>query len=92
MTIGPPISRVQRRAKGHEALSPITKPVDSAVVRLGDTARSEYRIVLATMPLPAKPMETYTGLERPGTVTLRRSIEYAGEVAGQAVRPWRARQ
>jgi hypothetical protein len=34
-------------------------------------ARNEYRIVLATMPFPAIPMDTYTGLERPGTVTLR---------------------
>jgi hypothetical protein len=75
MTIGPPISRVQRRAKGHEALSPVTTPVDSAVVRLGDTVLSEYRIVLATMPFPARPMETYTGFERPGTVTLRTRIE-----------------
>jgi hypothetical protein len=46
-------------------------PVGLAVVRLGDAARNEYRIVLATRPLPAKPMDTYTGLERPGTVTLR---------------------
>jgi hypothetical protein len=37
-------------------------------------------------------METYTGLLRPGTVTLRTRIEYAGEVAGQAVRPPRLRQ
>jgi hypothetical protein len=31
-------------------------------------------------------MDTYTGFERPGIVTLRTRIEYAGEVAGQAVR------
>ena len=37
--------------------------------------RSEYRMVLATMPFPASPMETYTGFERPGTVTLRTRIE-----------------
>ena len=54
-------------------------------------ARSEYRIVLATMPLPARPMGTYTGFD-PGTVTLRTRIEYIGEVAGQAVRPCRSRQ
>jgi hypothetical protein len=34
-------------------------------------ARNEYKIVLATMPFPARPMDTYTGFERPGTVTLR---------------------
>jgi hypothetical protein len=50
-------------------------------------ARKLYRIVLATMPLPARPMDTYTGLLRPGTVTLTTRIEYAGDVAGQAVRP-----
>src|ERR1019366_4619703 len=55
-------------------------------------ARSEYKIVLATMPLPASPMDTYTAFERPGTVTLRTRIEYAGDVAGQAVRPWSLRQ
>jgi hypothetical protein len=49
--------------------------VESAVVRLGDTVLSEYRIVLATMPFPASPMETYTGFERPGTVTLRTRME-----------------
>ena len=31
------------------------------------------------MPSPASPMDTYTGFERPGTVTLRTRIEYAGE-------------
>jgi len=36
---------------------------------------NEYRIVLAIMPFPAKPMDTYTGFERPGTVTLRTRIE-----------------
>jgi hypothetical protein len=55
-------------------------------------ARNEYRMVLAIMPFPASPMDTYTGLLRPGTVTLRTRIEYAGEVAGQAVRPWSSRQ
>ena len=33
------------------------------------TACSEYRIVLATMPLPANPIDTRTGSSRPGTVT-----------------------
>jgi hypothetical protein len=47
-------------------------------------ARNEYRMVLAVIPFPANPMETRTGLLRPGTVTLRTRMEYAGEVAGQA--------
>jgi hypothetical protein len=38
-------------------------------------ARNEYRMVLATMPFPASPMETYTGFERPGTVSLRTRME-----------------
>jgi hypothetical protein len=29
----------------------------------------EYKSVRATMPFPASPMDTYTGLERPGIVT-----------------------
>jgi predicted ribonuclease YlaK len=37
-------------------------------------------------------METYTVFGCPGTLTLRTRIEYAGDVAGQAVRPWRLRQ
>jgi hypothetical protein len=37
-------------------------------------------------------MDTNTGFERPGTVTLRTRMEYAGDVAGQAVSPWRVRQ
>ncbi len=49
-------------------------------------------MVLATMPFPAKPMETKTGLSRPGTFTLRTRMEYAGEVAGHAVKPCRTRQ
>jgi hypothetical protein len=49
-------------------------------------------MVLATMPLPANPIETNTGFERPGTVSLSTRIEYAGELAGQAVRPLRSRQ
>jgi hypothetical protein len=32
-------------------------------------------MALATMPFPAKPMETKTGIERPGTRTLKTSIE-----------------
>jgi hypothetical protein len=59
---------------------------------LEDAARNEYKTVLATIPFPANPMETKTGIERPGTRTLGISIEYAGEVAGQAVKPWRTRQ
>jgi hypothetical protein len=50
---------------------PVTEPRAS----LGDAALNEYRMVLATMPFPAKPMETNTGFERPGTVTLRTRIE-----------------
>jgi hypothetical protein len=61
-------------------------------VELVYAVRSEYKMVLATMPFPANPMETKTGLLRPGTFTLRTSMEYAGEVAGQAVRPWRSKQ
>jgi hypothetical protein len=49
-------------------------------------------MVLAIRPFPANPMDTYTCFERPGTVTLRTRMEYAGDVAGQAVRPWRLRQ
>ena len=49
-------------------------------------------MVLATIPFPANPMETKTGLSRPGPFTLRTRMEYAGEVAGQAVRPWRTKQ
>jgi hypothetical protein len=37
--------------------------------------RRESRMVRATMPFPAKPMETKIGLLRPGTGTLRTSIE-----------------
>lgn len=33
-------------------------------------ARNEYRMLLATMPLPAKPTDTKTGVARPGTATL----------------------
>ena len=44
------------------------------------------------MRFPAYPMETKTGLSRPGSVTLRARMEYAGEVAGQAVRPWRCKR
>jgi hypothetical protein len=42
---------------------------------LEDAARSEYRMVRATTPFPANPMETYTGCLCPGTVTLRTRIE-----------------
>ncbi len=49
-------------------------------------------MVLATMPFPTNPMETNTGLSRPGTFTLSTRMEYVGEVAGQAVRPWRSKQ
>ena len=38
-------------------------------------ARSEYKMVLATMPLPANPMEKKSGLSRPGTFTLRTRME-----------------
>jgi hypothetical protein len=38
-------------------------------------ARNEYRIVLATRPFPANPMETKAGLVRPGTFTRRTRIE-----------------
>jgi len=53
---------------------------------------NEYKIVRATIPFPARPMLTSSGVEGPGTVTLRTRIEYAGVVAGQAVKPWRLRQ
>jgi hypothetical protein len=49
-------------------------------------------MVLATTPFPANPMETNSGFERPGTFTLRTRMEYVGEVAGHAVKPWRTRQ
>ena len=54
--------------------------------------RNEYRMVRATVPFPANPMETKTGLSRPGTFTLTTRIEYAGELAGQAVRLCRTKQ
>jgi hypothetical protein len=41
----------------------------------GHAGFSEYRIVLAVMPLPASPMDTYTGFERPGAMTRRTRIE-----------------
>ncbi len=63
-----------------------------AVVRVGAAGRTEPKMALATIPFPAKPMEKKTGLSRPGTFTRTTSIEYAGEVAGHAVRPWRTRQ
>jgi hypothetical protein len=55
-------------------------------------ARSEYKMVLATVPFPARPIEKKTGLSRPGTFTLRTRMEYAGELAGQVVRPCRTKQ
>jgi hypothetical protein len=67
-------------------------PVGLGVVRVGDAVLNEYRIVLAVMPLLAKPMEKKTGLSRPGTFTLRTRMEYAGELAGQVVRPCRTKQ
>ena len=39
-------------------------------------------MVLATMPFPASPMDTKSGLSRPGTATLKTRIGYPGEVAG----------
>jgi hypothetical protein len=62
-----------------------------AVTRL-HAARTEYRMVLAIIPFPTNPMETNTGLSRPGTFTLRTRMESAGEVAGHDVRPWRSKQ
>ena len=61
---------------------PVTRPVDGELAWVVDVALSEYRIVLATMPFPANPMDTNTGFERPGTVTLRTRIEYAGQGRG----------
>jgi hypothetical protein len=77
------------------AVGPPTRtPTPPGVLRRADdsvdpvyAARNEYKIVLAIMPLPASPMDTYTGFERPGTVTLRTRMEYGGEVAGQAETP-----
>ncbi len=37
--------------------------------------RRLYKIDLAVMPLPASPMDTYTGFECPGTATLTTRIE-----------------
>jgi hypothetical protein len=39
------------------------------------TAFRLYRIVLAIIPFPANPMDTMTGVERPGTVTRRTRME-----------------
>jgi hypothetical protein len=61
-------------------------------VAVAAAVRSEYRIVLATDPFPARPIDTMTGSERPGTFTQRTRIEYAGDVAGHAVRPPSLRQ
>jgi hypothetical protein len=60
---------------------------DAGVTAESLAGRAESRMVLATMPFPANPMETKTGLSRPGTFTLRTRMEYAGEVAGHAVKP-----
>ena len=65
---------------------------DWVVNRPHHAALTESKMVLATLPFPAKPMETKTGLSRPGTFTLSTRMEYAGEVAGHAVKPWRTRQ
>src|ERR1039458_5527307 len=81
-------SRATRQDHGHSH----NRHSPELASRAHHAGRNEYRIVLATMPFPANPMETKTGLLRPGTRTLRTSIEYAGEVAGHAVKPWRTRQ
>jgi len=46
-------------------------------------ARIEFKIVLVVMPLPARPMDTMTGLCRPGTVTLTTRTEVLGTAAMQ---------
>ena len=49
---------------------------DDRIVELGPhAALKEYKTVRATMPLPASPIDTCTGLECPGTVTSRTRIE-----------------
>ena len=39
-------------------------------------ARNEYKIVLATVPFPASPMDTTTGFARRGTTTFSTRIKY----------------
>jgi hypothetical protein len=76
----------QDHGHGHDRHSP------ELATRGHHARRIEYKMVRATMPFPANPMETKTGFERPGTFIRTTSIEYAGEVAGHAVKPWRTRQ
>jgi len=51
---------------------PTTYPIEhgraGTVHNRGHAARSESKMVLATMPFPASSMDTNTGCERPGTV------------------------
>jgi hypothetical protein len=63
----------------HPASNPMVIRTTTATARctvvITHAARSESRTVLATNPLPASPMETTTGVARPGTATFRMSIE-----------------
>ena len=44
-------------------------------------------VVLATTPFPANPMETKTGLSRPGTFTLRTRMECGDDLTRTYVPP-----
>ena len=51
------------------AATPLASELPEFCLLTGHPARSEHRMVLATIPLPANPMDTNTGVARPGTVT-----------------------
>jgi hypothetical protein len=46
----------------------------------------QQRVLTVTRPMPG------ISVDDRGTFTLRTRIEYAGEVTGQTIRPWRLRQ
>ena len=81
------MSQIRRRPTDRTPTPPgVLRRADDSVDPVY-AARNEYKIVLAIMPFPASPMDTYTGFERPGTVTLRTRMEYGGEVAGKLRHP-----
>jgi hypothetical protein len=45
------------------------------------TARNEYRMVLATIPVPANRVGMKTGLSRPGTTTVWEMVRVAGSAS-----------
>ena len=68
-------------------MAPSSHEHHDGVFELADhAARNEYRIVLAMIPFPANPMDTNTGLARPGTVTRRSRMLYSGVLLGHTLR------